>query len=207
MIAAHDEIIRKELRRISRDYKDYKIFVDFGCGSGERTMLFNEFERELAGLDYIDYRVKESEGKFKFYKRDFLHSELPDSFADMVMCFDVVEHMEKPESLLNEIYRVMTPKGVLILSTPNRNRLTNWPLLVLGLKKYPARISKEFDQYPEYWHLTEYSEKQLKALVEQSGFKVLEWNRIYYGLAGGRGVDSLHGLPLYHNHILMLGKR
>ncbi|OGV61434.1 MAG: hypothetical protein A2283_01120 [Lentisphaerae bacterium RIFOXYA12_FULL_48_11] len=207
MIARHDEIINNELRRISNDYKDHKRLVDFGCGNGERTLLFDEFGRELIGLDYISYELRENDEKIKFYKRNFLNSELPDSFADMVMCFDVVEHMEQPENLLKEIYRVMTSKGILILATPNRNRLTNWPLLVLGLKKYPARISKEFDQYPEYWHLTEYSEKQLRALVEKHAFIILEWKKVYYGLAGGTGIDNLKGLPLYHNHILVLGKK
>ncbi|OGV65184.1 MAG: hypothetical protein A2283_12815 [Lentisphaerae bacterium RIFOXYA12_FULL_48_11] len=206
MIASHDTIINKELRKISHEYKGLKKFVDFGCGNGARTMIFAEFGREITGLDCDDYLLPEGKKHITFFKRNFLHSELQDNITDMVLCFDVVEHMEQPSALLQEIHRVMTSTGILILSTPNRNRLTSWPLLALGLKKYPARISKEFDQYPEYWHLTEYSEKQLHKLVEDNNFQVLEWKKIFYGLPGRKGVGSLRGLPLYHNHILILKK-
>jgi SAM-dependent methyltransferase len=206
MIGWHDKIIDKELKDISREYKDLKRLVDFGCGRGERTLDFTDYGREVVGLDYVDCRLPETRKKVKFHKVDFFKSGLPDNFADMGLCFDVIEHMEKPEKLLEEISRVLMPGGILILSTPNRNRLTNWPLLMLGLRKYPLRLSKVHDDYPDYWHLTEYSEKQLKILVEKNGFKILEWRKIFYGLPGRKGIDKLAGWSFYHNHILVLKK-
>jgi 2-polyprenyl-3-methyl-5-hydroxy-6-metoxy-1,4-benzoquinol methylase len=207
MIRGHDKIIDDELKEISRKYKDYKKLVDFGCGRGERTLDFVDFGREVVGLDYVDDRLVETKNKVKFHKVNFFVSGLPDNFTEMVLCFDVIEHMEEPGKLLKEISRVMKPKGVLILSTPNRNRLTNWPLLKLGLRKYPLRLSKVRDDYPDYWHLTEYSEEQLKKLVEDNGFKILEWRKIFYGLPGRKGIDKLAGWPFYHNHILVLEKK
>lgn len=45
---------------------------------------------------------------------------LPDGAADIVLCWDVVEHVQDPMALLAELARVMAPGGVLLLTVINR---------------------------------------------------------------------------------------
>jgi O-antigen biosynthesis protein len=49
--------------------------------------------------------------------------ELPsddDSF-DLVVCFEVIEHMEQRDAAIREFARVLRPGGTLLISSPNRN--------------------------------------------------------------------------------------
>jgi SAM-dependent methyltransferase len=42
-------------------------------------------------------------------------------FADIFVSFETIEHIENPDQFLNEVYRVLKPKGLLILSSPNKH--------------------------------------------------------------------------------------
>ena len=39
---------------------------------------------------------------------------------DVVVCFETIEHLEHQAELLDEIKRVLTPDGVLVISSPDR---------------------------------------------------------------------------------------
>jgi SAM-dependent methyltransferase len=43
-----------------------------------------------------------------------------DHSMDVVVSFETIEHIRRPEVFLDECVRVLTPKGVLIVSTPNK---------------------------------------------------------------------------------------
>ncbi|MDD5472788.1 MAG: class I SAM-dependent methyltransferase [Candidatus Methanoperedens sp.] len=43
-----------------------------------------------------------------------------DDTFDVVTMFDVIEHIDKYDELLQDVYRVMKPYGILVLTTPNR---------------------------------------------------------------------------------------
>ena len=43
-----------------------------------------------------------------------------DGSFDVVTCFEVIEHLERPQELLAECRRVAGEDGVVVISTPNR---------------------------------------------------------------------------------------
>lgn len=125
----------------------------------------------------------------------------------MVFSYDVIEHLEKPGDFMKENARLLKKGGICILSTPNRYRLTNAPLVWLGLRKYPYCINEQYkDDYPNYWHLTEFSTQELYDLAQAYNFRIEKHHKIYYGLAGSIGLQSFFGFPFFHNHILVLKK-
>jgi SAM-dependent methyltransferase len=130
---------------------------------------------------------------------------IKDASFDMALCFDVIEHTTTPFSLLSEINRVLKPNGYLILGTPNKYRISNLLMLILG-RKYPYCLNNKFKDDPDYWHITEYSARRLRDLVELAGFSVIDWHRIFYGIPGGFGIRKLCGLLFYSNHIVLLQK-
>lgn len=206
LLYTHTEAVDNTLKKISKDYKGLKHFCDLGCGSGYRTMLFNEYKRDVTGIDIRDYRFPENK-KFSFIHGDIFKSKLPAKKFDMVFSYDVIEHLEKPELLLKEIHRILKPDGICVLSTPNRYRIVNAVLLLLGKRKYPYCINMKYvNDYPEYWHITEFSYAQLKKLLNENGFTIFKHHKIFYGLPGQLGLKGFFGLPLYHNHIMILKK-
>ena len=63
---------------------------------------------------------------------------------DVVLCFQVVEHIRDDNAFVKDIYRVLKPGGTLLLSTPNK---------ALSLTDNP-------------WHVREYSRIEIQTLLE-----------------------------------------
>lgn len=47
----------------------------------------------------------------------------PDETADVIVCFDVIEHLASPEQFFSHAYRVLRPGGLLLFTTPNPQSL------------------------------------------------------------------------------------
>ena len=106
--------------RLSRNRR----VVDLGCGSGYGS---NELARTAArvhGIDNAYNAIKYCREHFSapnltFHVAACEHSSLPDSCADLVVAFELIEHLADPEALVVESRRLLTPGGQFILSTPN----------------------------------------------------------------------------------------
>ncbi len=107
------------------DLKNKKI-LDIGCGKGINGYLIR-VTRDLQGAQLIGLDINENYLQFchthKIYDR-LVRARLPklpfaDRSIDLVLCNDVIEHLNKREGkiLLKEIERVC--KGRTIITTPN----------------------------------------------------------------------------------------
>jgi 2-polyprenyl-3-methyl-5-hydroxy-6-metoxy-1,4-benzoquinol methylase len=57
--------------------------------------------------------------KLKNYCLRTIHdTELPEQSADVVILTEVLEHIEYPHEVLNEVYRLLKPNGYFIISVP-----------------------------------------------------------------------------------------
>lgn len=120
--AAH---LQNLIRRHFPPDKDAAI-LDVGCGQG--AMLY--FARQagyhnLAGIDYSPAQVAQAgrQGITGIIEGDVLQvlGTFPAGSQDVVIAFDVIEHFTKDELLdcLDQIYRVLKPRGKLIIHAPN----------------------------------------------------------------------------------------
>jgi ubiquinone/menaquinone biosynthesis C-methylase UbiE len=110
--------------KIYRNYFLYPILskhlngkvLDVGCGIGD----FISFRKNTIGVDVNELLVKfnmekgrkvfliEPAGKLPFKNEHF----------DSILLDNVLEHIDDPKSLLNEIYRLLKPKGILLVGVP-----------------------------------------------------------------------------------------
>lgn len=56
---------------------------------------------------------------------DMTRSNLPDEFFDLVVSVEVLEHVEEDDLFVKEVSRVLKPKGVFIMTTPNGDWVEN----------------------------------------------------------------------------------
>ena len=49
---------------------------------------------------------------------DIQHIELPDETVGTVLCFETLEHVERPWVAMQEVYRVLKPGGMAVVSAP-----------------------------------------------------------------------------------------
>ncbi len=99
--------------------------LDLGCGTGYGARLMAETASEVIAADVspeaIHYaRENFSAAHLHYMLTDATHLSFASNSFDVVLCFEVIEHLTRQESLLKEIQRVLKSDGILIVSTPNR---------------------------------------------------------------------------------------
>lgn len=173
----------KFIKKFANTVRNRKI-LDLGCGNGNYTVIFSKNNNRVIGADVNDFRHKKYSKKFDFVKYD--GERLPfkyDSF-DLVVSFDVIEHVEDDVNYLKEIKRVLKKNGMVFLATPNRNRLSNCLLKLVGREvKYPLVLSED-GRLGAVIHIREYTKKELKKLLQSVGFGQIRVQSFWFGLRG-----------------------
>jgi SAM-dependent methyltransferase len=105
------------LKAIKKNAKEINGRVlDFGCGSKPYESIFTN------AIDYIGLDIKSSGHNHIYSKVDFFYDgktlPFPDNNFDVVVCFEVFEHVFNLEELLIEINRVLKKDGKLLISIP-----------------------------------------------------------------------------------------
>jgi methionine biosynthesis protein MetW len=164
-----------------------KQLLDIGCGDGFFTILLKDSigAEEVVGIEIASEGIKALEAKgIKAYKLDIDEDIFPfqDSYFDVVNCSEIIEHLFNPDHMLQEIYRVLKPGGICIITTPN---LAGWPsrlALLLGYQPYPTAVSPTHESagklfikgYEGQWgHIRVFTLKALKELINLYQFKII----------------------------------
>ncbi len=139
--------------------------LDIGCGSGELLLHLKELGCNAYGLDVDKITSKHLREKMDLnvitYDIDN-KSSFEDDFFDVIIMRHSIEHFHNPVNVLNEVRRILTAKGKLIIGIPNMNSF------VAGLTG-------------EYWrdldiprHLFHFSPSTISTMLSSAGFSILD---------------------------------
>ena len=106
-----------------------KNILDIGCGGGLISELLAKKDARVTGIDENIYNLKQAKdhAKKNFIRINYRNESLESFFKknkkkfDLILCLEVLEHVENVEESLDKIIKLMKPGGTLILSTINRN--------------------------------------------------------------------------------------
>lgn len=144
----------------SQDYVKGDI-LELGCGTGRGLEILLKAGKSYTALDKNQPLIREHQRNYP--KANFINANMPpfkgvaDGSVDSIVTFHVIEHIEDHEKFVSEIYRVLRPNGIAVISTPNKR---------LRLARNP-------------WHVREYFKSELETLVKTK-FKNVEM----LGIAG-----------------------
>lgn len=148
--------------------KDIMI-LEIGCGAGRLTNHLTNKGFNVVGFDISRTLIKEGNRRYSDAKTFIASGEtnmpFKDSFFDIVLSFDVLEHIPKTDKHLLEIKRILKPDGYYLLQTPNK--FTN--ILFEVIK------NRSFTEHRKY-HCSLHSYWQLKKRFQNNGFNIIFCN-------------------------------
>lgn len=152
--------------------------LEAGCGEGYGADLIAGVARRVIGLDYDDSAVAHVTARYprvEAIQGNLAELPLPDAAVDVVVNFQVIEHLWDQAQFIAECARVLRPGGLLMVSTPNRITFS------------PGR-----DTPINPFHTRELNAAELTELLVDSGFVMDRMLGVFHG-AALREMDARHG--------------
>ena len=103
-----------------------KVVLDSGCGTGYGShLLLQKGAKKVIGTDIsndaVEYcKEKYPEENLEFKVDDCTKSNFEDKIFDVIVSFEVIEHLKDAGLFLNEVKRLLKSDGTFIVSTPNK---------------------------------------------------------------------------------------
>lgn len=103
-----------------------KRVLDIGCGSGFGShILSTAGPREVVGLDISPTAIglaRRRTGNMPYLSFEIgnAYDDLASESFEIVICFELLEHLRHPERVIDNVSSALTNHGLLLASTPNR---------------------------------------------------------------------------------------
>jgi len=152
-------------RYAAKVVKKYKIesVLDIGCGHGYKLRKYlSPLCSDIVGIDKnhsIDYCRKMYDFG-NWYPDDIEDTKIAlDRKFGMIISSDVIEHLSDPDCLLDYIKRYSSDKTWIIISTPERDRLSNVNMNGPPINPY---------------HVREWNRLEFSAYLSNRGFEIMQ---------------------------------
>ena len=149
--------------------------LDVGCNDAELFKIIRQTNMSCKcwGIDIWDKILQLKIPNCKFQIEDIRNLPFEDRSFDIVFTLDVLEHVQNVQKGISEIFRVLKPGGVLILSGPTESwfykicRILLYNILDRKVLQKKTKISGEAD----YHYCSVYD---LEEELQNAGFKKME---------------------------------
>ena len=154
--------------------------LDAGCSYGVYSIMLAEAGYDVIGIDIdrkeIDWarrwaRERELENKITFQLGDLHKLSFRDGTFDLVVCSEVLEHLDDSQLGASELFRILRPNGMAIISMPNIACLfgmMQWAYRKTGLRSLLGKppLNLHQIQHSRYWF------GNIIQLLKASGFAI-----------------------------------
>lgn len=181
------ESVQAYLKKIP-SYKG-KSLLDVGGGLGYYSKAFEEAGLGVTLLDLDEVSTSFAKQKLDLKNVHLMTTETflkqnPDKKFDIIFCRHIIEHLEHPKSLINDIYHLLKKDGCLIIETDNNKSyelLFNYNTKNFYMSLYKHNLKGfnifKFIKNPIFVidpprHLQAFRVKNLKKMIEDHGLEI-----------------------------------
>ena len=161
--------------------------LDIGCGTSTVTTYLADVlgGAKAYGVDANERWVAKARVQgVETAVVDVETDKLPfdDHYFDAIFCGELIEHLTDTDHLLDEIFRVLSPTGCSVLTTPNLSAWHNRIALLLGFQPFGTGVSFRYRVgHPRFLstggtpeHIRVFTYRALVQLLKLHGFVVVE---------------------------------
>jgi len=152
--------------------------LDAGCGKGSLARALSFPGNEIICSDIMNNL--DPVCRFEFRQADF-NKKLPfqDGYFDIIVCSEVIEHLENPRHVLREFKRIAKPGGYILISMPNILHFVGRIYFLLKGNLYG--FSQK--QYDSNGHISPFSINEMKRMCGELNLKIETFK--YNGIGKG----------------------
>lgn len=169
-----DVINKKKLNKIT--------ILDLGCGGGLVSEGLSKLGANVTGIDFIRDNInaakihaKKNNLKINYKILNFENEKINSKF-DVIVIFEVLEHLTNWEDFIKKIKSNLNPNGILIMSTINRNLLSKFLAIDLA-ENYLKWIPTNTHTYNKF-----IKPKELENILIKNNFKNINFQGLEYKL-------------------------
>ncbi|MCB8968686.1 MAG: class I SAM-dependent methyltransferase [Ardenticatenaceae bacterium] len=156
--------MRKRVRLVQKWLPQPGHVLDVGCATGTFLASLREHGWNAQGVELSHYAAEYARQRhgLTVFTGELAEAHLPDKQFDLVVLWDVLEHVHQPRETLLEAARVAKQSGTLLLVLPNPHSIDAWL----------------FGKYWAGWdtprHLYIYTEPVIRRLLYETGWQMVE---------------------------------
>jgi 2-polyprenyl-3-methyl-5-hydroxy-6-metoxy-1,4-benzoquinol methylase len=182
MIKAKEPLLEPFLRkmRIGKVLDEIKkiqncVLLDIGCGFNHKFLSCVEpYITQGLGIDFkVQEKSSDTISTIKMRLDERLHCD--SCTFDAVTMLAVLEHIEKPQQIVSEVYRVLKPGGKFILTVPGKRAK---PVLEFLALRIGVISRKEIEDHKKYYDLEELHQ----LFAEVGGFELIQHKHFQFGM-------------------------
>jgi SAM-dependent methyltransferase len=143
-------------------FSDKGKVLDIGCGNGSYLAWLKSLGWAVYGVEPDEMSVKFAAQEYgiDIFCGDLSDAHFPDSLFDCITMWHSLEHSHRPLETLKEIYRILKPEGLAVISVPNIHSLE-------------AKLLKGNSfLYDVPRHLYDFSPRVLGEMLNKGGFRI-----------------------------------
>ena len=166
-----DQMNKKKLKNLD--------ILDVGCGGGLVSESLSRLGANVTGIDFVknNIRVAKQHSNKKKLKINYKYANIETlkikKKYDLIIMYEILEHLDNWEYFLLNISKNLKSKGILIISTINRNILSKFATIYLAenVLRWIPRGTHTYEKYIKPQEITNCLEsknfilKSLKGLV------------------------------------------
>ena len=167
---------------VNKKQLDKMKILDLGCGGGLVSEGLSKIGANVTGIDFIKDNIniarihaKKSNLNIDYKTLDFENEKISSKF-DIIVIFEVLEHLSDWKSFIKKIQSNLKSNGVLIISTINKNLISKFLAIDLA-ENFLNWIPLNTHNYHKFIR-----PKELEFFLNQNNFKNISFKGLKYNL-------------------------